>query len=120
MKLSEIIAKLQQQLDTQGDIDFGGYTIVPITKLSDHNAPRLVTNTEREIVKEKPAKAKDEDYVEPSLHQQRLGICEQCPEYTTIKIPFTSDTKVHQCLKCGCVMELKTRVKWMKCPLGKW
>lgn len=120
MKLSEIITTLQKQLDENGDTDFGGYTIVPLEKVKDIRAPRSVTNTGKDVTKDKPSEPKNDDYVEPSLHQQRLGICEQCPEYTTVKIPFTSDTKVHQCLKCGCVMELKTRVKWMKCPLGKW
>jgi len=41
----------------------------------------------------------------------RLNICLSCPEL--IKI-----TK--QCKKCGCFMELKTKLENAKCPIGKW
>lgn len=43
--------------------------------------------------------------------QERLSICEECPRY----IKFTS-----QCLECGCIMKLKTKLEAATCPLGKW
>jgi hypothetical protein len=43
--------------------------------------------------------------------KDRLEICNSCDEY--IKL-------THQCKVCGCFMELKTKIKISKCPLGKW
>jgi hypothetical protein len=45
------------------------------------------------------------------LSKERLSICSQCPEF----IKITS-----QCKKCGCIMNLKTKLENSTCPLGKW
>lgn len=45
------------------------------------------------------------------LQEQRLSICKECPRY----VKFTS-----QCLECGCIMKLKTKLAAAVCPLGKW
>ena len=45
-----------------------------------------------------------EDYA-----QKRLAICKSCPEY-----------KMMICMKCGCFMPAKTRLKGAECPIGKW
>jgi histidyl-tRNA synthetase len=42
---------------------------------------------------------------------RRISICESCDHF--IKI-----TK--QCSKCGCFMQLKTRLTNASCPIGKW
>lgn len=42
---------------------------------------------------------------------ERLDICKLCPEF----IAITS-----QCKKCGCFMNLKTKLEAAKCPIGKW
>lgn len=45
------------------------------------------------------------------IHVVRLGVCYACPEYNkTLKT----------CTVCMCFMPLKTRVKWAKCPKGRW
>lgn len=41
----------------------------------------------------------------------RYSICLSCPELINI-------TK--QCKKCGCFMAVKTKLKYAKCPIGKW
>jgi hypothetical protein len=41
----------------------------------------------------------------------RMKICLECPELLNI---------THQCKKCGCFMNVKTRLNAAKCPLGKW
>lgn len=51
------------------------------------------------------------EYVEESIANSRLSICESCPELTKL-------TK--QCKKCGCFMVLKTRMVKAECPLQKW
>lgn len=45
------------------------------------------------------------------ISNARYDICLQCPEL--IKI-----TK--QCKKCGCFMNVKTKLESAKCPIGKW
>ena len=49
--------------------------------------------------------------VENIIHEKRMNICKSCPE-------FLSLTK--QCSKCGCFMEIKTKMEQAICPLGKW
>lgn len=58
------------------------------------------------------------DIVNPSTQwadeekeKERFSICKACPEL--IKL-----TK--QCKKCGCLMNLKTKLEMATCPLGKW
>lgn len=43
--------------------------------------------------------------------QERLSICHECPRF----VKTTS-----QCLECGCIMPLKTKLASATCPLGKW
>lgn len=51
------------------------------------------------------------NYIDEKISDQRLGICEQCPEL----IKITS-----QCKKCGCFMNMKVKLKQAECPLRKW
>jgi hypothetical protein len=48
---------------------------------------------------------------EEEIKEHRLSICRQCPEY----IKLTT-----QCKKCGCIMEIKTRLENATCPIDKW
>lgn len=49
--------------------------------------------------------------VDEELAKSRLAICHECPHL--IKV-----TK--QCKKCGCLMDLKTKLPHAECPIGKW
>jgi hypothetical protein len=58
------------------------------------------------------------DVVKPSTQwadeetaNERFSICKACPELVKL-------TK--QCKKCGCFMNVKTKLEAAKCPLGKW
>lgn len=51
------------------------------------------------------------EYVDDQTQQDRLNTCLICPELIQI-------TK--QCKKCGCFMNLKTKMAKAACPLGKW
>ena len=51
------------------------------------------------------------EYVEEEEASKRMDICKACPELIQL-------TK--QCKKCGCFMELKTKLEYAKCPIGKW
>jgi hypothetical protein len=49
--------------------------------------------------------------VSDDVSDSRMSICKQCPEL----IKTTS-----QCKKCGCIMNLKTKLPNASCPLNKW
>lgn len=48
---------------------------------------------------------------EEIVSNKRLDICLSCPELIQ---------KVNQCKRCGCFMNIKTKLDAAKCPLGKW
>ncbi len=50
-------------------------------------------------------------WVNESVSSARYAICKACPEL--IKL-----TK--QCSKCGCFMNIKTRMEKADCPMRKW
>ena len=52
-----------------------------------------------------------ENHIDQKTIDQRMDICKPCPELIQL-------TK--QCKKCGCFMELKTKLEYAKCPIGKW
>lgn len=43
------------------------------------------------------------------IQKERIKTCYGCQEY-----------KHGVCVKCGCIMLVKTRLADEKCPLGKW
>ena len=49
--------------------------------------------------------------VSDSVREKRMNICKQCPEM--LKMTTT-------CKKCGCFMNVKTRLAKSECPLKKW
>jgi len=51
------------------------------------------------------------EYVSDEIQLKRMSICKKCPFY--IKL-------THQCTKCGCIMNLKTKLSHAECPIGKW
>jgi hypothetical protein len=51
------------------------------------------------------------NYTTQELVDARLAICKNCPEL----IALTT-----QCKKCGCFMNMKTKLSAAKCPIGKW
>ncbi len=51
------------------------------------------------------------DVADDTLAESRMDICRACPFYISL---------THQCKKCGCIMNLKTKLKEAKCPVGNW
>jgi hypothetical protein len=51
------------------------------------------------------------NYINKLESDKRMNICLGCPEL--IKL-------THQCKKCGCFMNLKTKLSEAKCPIEKW
>lgn len=54
---------------------------------------------------------KNIEKVGTQVREERMSICRVCPEF----IELTS-----QCKKCGCFMNVKTKLTNASCPLGKW
>jgi hypothetical protein len=54
---------------------------------------------------------KHNEYVPNEISEPRMAICTTCPEL--IKA-------TRQCKKCGCFMNLKSKLPEAVCPLGKW
>ena len=50
------------------------------------------------------------DRVAPEKRNKRMEICEECDNFT----------EERRCSECGCVMDIKTFIPFMKCPVGKW
>lgn len=48
-----------------------------------------------------------------TLYRDRIKVCEECPR------SFLTLGRL-RCSECKCFMEVKTRIKSMRCPLGKW
>lgn len=67
---------------------------------------------EQEIQSEEDqAEAELEFYSNKDLKaSERLEICKTCPELK----------ELNMCSQCGCFMNIKTRIFFSKCPLGKW
>lgn len=51
------------------------------------------------------------NYIEKIESDKRMDICLGCEHL--IKL-------THQCKECGCLMNLKTKLKDATCPIGKW
>lgn len=51
------------------------------------------------------------NYTTEEVSTNRFNICKTCE--------FLTKT-TNQCTKCGCFMELKTKLEAATCPLGKW
>jgi hypothetical protein len=48
--------------------------------------------------------------------ERRLSICRGC-EFFKLS---TLNSHLSTCLKCGCALNLKTRLETEHCPIGKW
>jgi hypothetical protein len=51
------------------------------------------------------------EYTSEQNADERFAICKECPFYVGL---------THQCKKCGCVMNIKTKLLHATCPIGKW
>lgn len=54
---------------------------------------------------------KNMERVMPIIQEKRMLICKSCPEFIRL---------THQCKKCGCLMDAKTKLSEATCPLNKW
>jgi ribosomal protein L31 len=49
--------------------------------------------------------------VSDDVYHERLSVCKHCHPH------YRSDGR---CAECGCVMRLKAKFKFAKCPIGRW
>lgn len=60
-------------------------------------------------IAENMAKGVDQ-YVSEPVKSSRLDKCNKCPHLM----------KTRQCAECYCFVDMKTKYKQEKCPIGKW
>jgi hypothetical protein len=63
-----------------------------------------------EKIKKIPQHIIDSIIPDIDIIHMRKDICDSC-EFLT---------KNHRCLKCGCMMNFKVKLKQASCPIGKW
>ena len=51
------------------------------------------------------------EYLSDLESSKRLEICKACPDLIPV---------INQCIRCGCFMNLKTKLKAASCPIEKW
>lgn len=51
----------------------------------------------------------DQVFVNQQVKDRRLEVCKKCPSFEQGK-----------CLRCGCFVDLKARLRTERCPEGKW
>lgn len=95
---------------------FSGKTIIEVS--GTINVSSLKSDTIPKIKREtrpwdlfRSKNSPEGERVHEEKRKERLSICEQCPRF----VKLTS-----QCLECGCIMKLKTKLAAATCPLGKW
>lgn len=49
------------------------------------------------------------EFISQDERNKRIQICNVC-EYNRMKV----------CAQCGCMIDLKTKLKKAECPIGKW
>lgn len=49
------------------------------------------------------------DFISPEVRKKRIDLCNVC-DYL----------KLRTCTKCGCLVDLKTKLTKSSCPMGKW
>jgi uncharacterized paraquat-inducible protein A len=48
---------------------------------------------------------------EGQLAGERMKVCQECPQFQRL---------ANQCRRCGCFLDLKTKLLEATCPDGKW
>lgn len=89
--------------------DISGEIIVSTTK-SD-TSPKVVREVRPWDLLRSKAPGSAGERVSSEEKDKRMSICQECPRF----VKATS-----QCLECGCIMKLKTKLAAATCPLGKW
>lgn len=81
---------------------------------SDKSLPKVPKlPTPQELRQAKPWDILNSDIgrVSDEVASERMEICKSCPFLFKIS---------KQCRKCGCLMDLKTKLPNAECPIGKW
>lgn len=71
----------------------------------------MTDNNEQKPVRPWDLFNKNKERASEELKEKRLAICKECEFF----VSFTQ-----QCLKCGCIMPLKTKLADAYCPVHKW
>lgn len=75
--------------------------------------PSRITDLKNSVAEfvDKLGDMKDTILSPEELYNQRITICRECEFFREQSVT---------CSKCGCYMQLKTRLTGANCPVGKW
>jgi hypothetical protein len=51
--------------------------------------------------------------------KKRKKICQKCENFK-MEYLFISNKKIPRCIKCGCYLNMKWPLPFVKCPINKW
>jgi hypothetical protein len=82
---------------------------------------QLAKNAARSIGQEIKARINKVPPISQEEIDRRIGICKGC-EFFTPNIPTLPEhqRKQERCVKCGCYMNFKAKLRSQHCPMGKW
>jgi len=82
---------------------------------------QMAKNAATSAMQEAKAVINQEPPVSDEEEANRLSICAGC-EFYTPNIPEMSEAeqKQNRCIKCGCFMNFKSKLRSAHCPVGKW
>jgi hypothetical protein len=104
--------------DLEGVVELHGYRIqnkqLPSVPKMIKSATQAVGQEIRAVVMQQPPVSEEEQ-------QRRLEICRGC-EFFTPNIETLSESKRKQerCIKCGCFMNFKAKLRSQHCPINRW
>lgn len=99
--LSQMEADKKAYNDYMGIVEKANVVEEPVEYIPTEEHIEFLVNEGKELEK---------DVVETPFSIQRINICQECDNYSAVKI----------CKKCWCFMPWKTKLEGSKCPLDKW
>jgi hypothetical protein len=82
---------------------------------------QMAKNAVQAGVDEVKARANHEPPITEEEESRRLSICAGCEFYTPNIVELSDEQKKqNRCVKCGCYMNFKTKLRSAHCPVGKW
>jgi hypothetical protein len=94
------------------------------TYRKEHALPsigQMIRTAAQAAIDETKAITRGESPVSQEEINRRLSICGECEFFTpNIKELSEKQRKQRRCVKCGCFMNLKAKLRSNHCPIGKW
>ena len=107
---------------TDDDIQFIKKTFDPkYQEMKFPSIPRMIKNAAEAAILEGAAILNNDPPASLEEQGRRILICNDC-EFFSPNIPAMSEEQKQQkrCIKCGCFMAFKSKLRSAHCPVNKW